>query len=155
MTETALYRHFDAEGRLLYVGISLSAIQRLSQHLASAWAKDIRNVTVEILPTREDALAAEATAIREEQPLHNRCGKVDMPINLLEGAEEVTLSVFMQQHGLTQARLAREIGISRSYLAEILKGVKVPGRNAIAKIATATGGKVPASVWFSDETEVV
>jgi hypothetical protein len=28
---THLYRHFDADGRLLYVGISLFAVNRLSQ----------------------------------------------------------------------------------------------------------------------------
>jgi hypothetical protein len=31
-TATDLYRHFDAEGCLLYVGISLNAIARLAVH---------------------------------------------------------------------------------------------------------------------------
>lgn len=30
--ETELYRHFAADGCLLYVGISLSAVARLTQH---------------------------------------------------------------------------------------------------------------------------
>jgi transcriptional regulator with XRE-family HTH domain len=42
---------------------------------------------------------------------------------------------------------AREFGISRSYLSEILNG-KSPGRDTIAKIDAATGGRVPPSVWF-------
>ena len=49
----------------------------------------------------------------------------------------------------TQAEWAEAFGISRSYLAEILSGAKEPGRNAIRKIEAATGGKVPAAVWFS------
>ena len=48
----------------------------------------------------------------------------------------------------TQAELAKEIGISRSYLAEILSGAKKPGRDTIEKIERATDGRVPASVWF-------
>ena len=51
--------------------------------------------------------------------------------------------------GMSQKDLARQIGISRSYLAEILSGAKIPGRDAIGKIERATDGKVPASVWFS------
>lgn len=72
--QTALYRHFDADGCLLYVGISLNAVQRLSQHSDSPWAQDIRNVTVEMHPTRQGALTAEAEAIRVERPLHNHQG---------------------------------------------------------------------------------
>jgi predicted GIY-YIG superfamily endonuclease len=75
---TYLYRHFDAEGKLLYVGISLSAIGRLAQHkTASAWFDDIRNVTIEKFATRSEALDAETKAIKEEKPLHN-ISQVDM-----------------------------------------------------------------------------
>lgn len=67
-----LYRHFDAAGELLYVGISLSAISRLGQHAAvSPWFKDITNVTIETLPSREEALAAERVAIKTERPKFN------------------------------------------------------------------------------------
>lgn len=70
---TALYRHFDAAGRLLYVGISLSAVQRLAQHKqASHWFAQIARVDVEWLPSRHDALRAESKAIANEAPLHNR-----------------------------------------------------------------------------------
>lgn len=69
---TALYRHFDAEGALLYVGISLSAVQRLSQHKSgSKWFEQIRRVTIEWHDSREKALRAEATAISQENPRHN------------------------------------------------------------------------------------
>lgn len=67
-----LYRHFDADGRLLYVGISLSAVARLSQHAnGSHWSKAITRVEVETHPSRDAALAAERAAILAEKPLHN------------------------------------------------------------------------------------
>lgn len=73
---TALYRHFDADGRLLYVGISLSPARRLSNHAAgSRWADKIAHVTIEWLPTRQEALAAEGRAIASENPLHNIVGR--------------------------------------------------------------------------------
>jgi predicted GIY-YIG superfamily endonuclease len=71
---TALYRHFDADGELLYVGISLDTMRRLLQHKGSEWQQEIAKVEIEWLPTREAALRAEADAITTEQPLWNRRG---------------------------------------------------------------------------------
>ena len=73
---TALYRHFDAHDVLLYVGISLSPIYRLSSHRAgSSWADKIARVSIQWLPTRAEALQAEAYAIATESPLHNIVGR--------------------------------------------------------------------------------
>lgn len=75
-TPTQLYRHFDAEGRLLYVGVSLSAIARLGQHKKAPWFGRIATVTVENFPTRAAALSAEMRAIQRENPQHNIDGLV-------------------------------------------------------------------------------
>lgn len=73
MSRTALYRHFGADGALLYVGISLHAVRRLEQHKTSAhWFSRIRRVDVEWFDTRAMALAAEAAAIVAENPVCNR-----------------------------------------------------------------------------------
>ncbi|MFL9922575.1 hypothetical protein PQR75_46670 [Paraburkholderia fungorum] len=70
---TDLYRHFDADGTLLYVGISLSAIARLKQHKSAAgWRGKITKVTIETLPSREAALDAESAAIKTERPVWNK-----------------------------------------------------------------------------------
>lgn len=70
--KTALYRHFDAAGALLYVGISLSVVQRLQQHKrAAGWFGEIARVDVQWHPTREAALAAERAAICAEGPSWN------------------------------------------------------------------------------------
>ena len=72
-----LYRHWDAEDRLLYVGISLSAVARFQQHKQSAgWFADVAKITIENFPTRELALAAEGKCIRKEKPLYNKAGAV-------------------------------------------------------------------------------
>jgi hypothetical protein len=72
MGRTDLYRHFDVDGNLLYVGISLSAVHRLSQHKEhSHWAGQIKRVEVESFDTREEALIAETLAIQSENPKHN------------------------------------------------------------------------------------
>ena len=70
--KTTLYRHFNANGKLLYVGISLSALQRLSQHADhSDWYNKISRVEMEHFPDRPSAMAAEKKAVISEGPLHN------------------------------------------------------------------------------------
>ena len=69
---TALYRHWDASGNLLYVGVSASIGSRLSAHRReSHWFQDIVNVTIEYHDTRRQALDAEEAAIKGEKPKHN------------------------------------------------------------------------------------
>jgi predicted GIY-YIG superfamily endonuclease len=70
---TALYRHRDCNGTLLYVGISLSVAARLAQHAGTShWFAEVTQVDVEYFPTRAEAEAAERQAIRTEHP---RCNK--------------------------------------------------------------------------------
>lgn len=67
-----LYRHFDAAGTLLYVGISYSALHRMAEHKQmSHWFWSIARVEVVAYKTREIAMRAEQIAIRNERPLHN------------------------------------------------------------------------------------
>ena len=67
-----LYRHYDKDRTLLYVGISLSSIQRLGQHKDNAhWFSQISIVEIEHFETRKEASDAEKIAISKENPLHN------------------------------------------------------------------------------------
>lgn len=75
MTAT-LYRPFDAQGRLLYVGVSEGLFLRLGQHRAeSAWAPFAVNITLERFDDRLAALEAELHAIRAEDPVFNKNGR--------------------------------------------------------------------------------
>jgi hypothetical protein len=80
---TSLYRHFAADGSLLYVGISLSWPARTKAHANSArWFDQVARVEIEQFPTRAAALEAERAAIKLERPkfnvIHN-CGTGDAP----------------------------------------------------------------------------
>ena len=65
--KSKLYRCFDINGVLLYVGVSLQVIVR-----GRAWSNRITRVEIETFPTRKAALEAEATAILTEKPLFNK-----------------------------------------------------------------------------------
>jgi predicted GIY-YIG superfamily endonuclease len=76
---TQLYRHYDADKNLMYVGISLNAFARLSQHRDhSKWFEKIAHVEIEHFPTREEALAAEKNAIKSENPMFNIASRKTM-----------------------------------------------------------------------------
>lgn len=72
MIGTSLYRFFDADDRLLYVGITSVGPNRWTEHEANRpWWADVRRTSVEHFPDRATAIAAEQDAIRSEKPLHN------------------------------------------------------------------------------------
>jgi len=72
---TALYRLFDANDALLYVGISDALKQRFAGHAATKpWWSEVKRKTVEWHPARSSAAAAEITAIRDERPVYNLAG---------------------------------------------------------------------------------
>jgi hypothetical protein len=67
-----VYRHYDANDVLLYIGASRSALHRLSEHKTTAhWFWQIATVKIEHFATREDAALAETVAIAAELPLYN------------------------------------------------------------------------------------
>lgn len=67
-----LYRHFDASGRLLYVGVAFNVVARTAEHQRSAWFDLVVRIEVERHPDRESAVKAERTAIDTEGPIYNR-----------------------------------------------------------------------------------
>lgn len=73
---TALYRLYDAEDRLLYVGITKNLEQRWAGHKYSAtssvWWPEVVRKDIEWHPTRQAADEAETAAILRETPLHNK-----------------------------------------------------------------------------------
>ena len=71
-SSTVLYRYFAESGELLYVGISKTFANRAQQHnQGSSWFQESVPVTLEHFSSRKEALAAEAKAIKNEQPVYN------------------------------------------------------------------------------------
>ncbi|MFC9987835.1 GntR family transcriptional regulator [Streptomyces globisporus] len=71
---TALYRLYDTDDALLYIGISNNPGFRWKAHLYSdskKWAPLATRRTDEWFETRREALAAEAAAIQAERPRFN------------------------------------------------------------------------------------
>ena len=72
----AVYRHFGADGRLLYVGCTGNPVQRTALHASQTpWFRQIVRIEIEWFETGAEAIAAELEAIRTENPPFNVAGK--------------------------------------------------------------------------------
>jgi predicted GIY-YIG superfamily endonuclease len=75
---TALYRFFDLDDELLYVGITNNPEKRWNHHRArQAWWPQVARKTLEWFDNRGDAEVAEIEAIRGEIPRHNRAHNIN------------------------------------------------------------------------------
>ena len=69
---TYVYRLLDADGVLLYVGMTSDVRLRLNRHSSSqSWWPSVRGFTAHAYPNRESAALAECHAIHAEAPIHN------------------------------------------------------------------------------------
>ena len=68
-----LYRMFDKQDRLLYVGISKSALERFTQHAAEkAWIGEVVRVEIQTIEcSRAQIFERERQAIAQENPVYN------------------------------------------------------------------------------------
>jgi predicted GIY-YIG superfamily endonuclease len=67
-----LYKMYDDERRLLYVGISANLGKRLDRHMRDKlWFQQIAYIAVTHYATRTECLLAERHAIVSERPIHN------------------------------------------------------------------------------------
>jgi predicted GIY-YIG superfamily endonuclease len=71
-TPHAVYRAYDPEGQLLYIGFGVDPDGRMTDHRNSTeWAKQCTRVELTWYDTRAEANAAETIAIKAEKPRYN------------------------------------------------------------------------------------
>lgn len=73
MQPFCVYRHWDKDGRLLYVGCTNNPHRRWNEHRTDSlqWVFEVVASQVTWYPTRDLALVAEWVAIDTEDPAHN------------------------------------------------------------------------------------
>lgn len=67
----AVYRVYDADDQLLYVGCTATALNRVASHGVSEWWRHALYMTFEHHPNRASARDAETAAIDAEDPIYN------------------------------------------------------------------------------------
>ncbi|GAA0454020.1 GntR family transcriptional regulator [Streptomyces sp. NPDC046215] len=129
---TALYRLYDADERLLYVGITSNPKARMAHHATSKpWWSTVITRETEWFDTREAATAAEVSAILAEKPVHNRThNPVPSPLlALLPVVEHEPLRPRLQQVERDERSAAQRVAADLRALimsGEIPLGSKLP-----------------------------
>lgn len=73
MSGACVYRLYSADDEPLYIGVTSSLCRRMKEHRRSAlWWRWVARSVITRYPTRAEAEAAEAAAIRDEHPVFNR-----------------------------------------------------------------------------------
>jgi predicted GIY-YIG superfamily endonuclease/DNA-binding XRE family transcriptional regulator len=149
MTRTALYRHFDAEGRLIYVGVSANPTRRMWEHRCRTdWAAETVRSETFWYPTRPEALAAEREAIAKEMPLANATRKTDALQEYLAGlviaerGEGRSFGAWLKARKIKQTEVASVMGEARTFINEVCNGRRSPGLRLAIKIEDFTGGEI-------------
>lgn len=107
---TALYRHFDSQGALLYVGVSYDPDMRWHGHSKSEWRPQVDRArsTEEWFTDRESAEEAEEAAIAKEGPRFNKASRSRLP-----SYAKTTTSGPTTLDALTSEQVAELLGVQR------------------------------------------
>ena len=125
--QTALYRHFDAEGRLLYVGVAANPLRRLAQHEKhAAWFGAVAEIKIEWFASRPKALRAELSAIGKEQPLHNVVHQVPQAAAQPDPSDQIgatirAINAWLIETGISINTAAKAAKISERTAANVLR----------------------------------
>ena len=163
---TAIYRLFDSEGQLLYVGISDRPEVRWTEHaLSKNWWHLVAHQSIDWLPTRTVALAAEAEATKNERPLFNAIRMADGSIvkavyddsvarekitrALLREIRERVLNAGTQ---VTASGVARRFGVSASTAASAIRSLPAGLLEHRSNRAFVSGARpAPARPWVGEK----
>lgn len=136
---TTLYRLFDSEGELLYVGIAGNPGRRFEQHKEDKpWWGDVANVRLEHFETRHEAADAERVAIQSEMPRHNKTHRRELTTAERMVAEALDASA--EQWGGT-GRWRQAVDIARLVVAA-LPPVIESGSDAVHWACEGCGGRI-------------
>ncbi|MFD7016092.1 GIY-YIG nuclease family protein [Streptomyces sp. NPDC059928] len=109
---TALYRLYDSDDRLLYIGVTKNPPRRFAAHRSDKpWWPNVARREVSWWPTRYEAGRAESAAIWNESPLYNQAGTP---------ADNAKRSA-RQQANLEQARIKGKVSFRANLLRRKVK----------------------------------
>lgn len=132
-----VYRYYNDEGVLLYIGESLSYIRRLSEHLKKAsWVESVCSVTLERFDTKKQAQNAEREAIEKENPVFNKQYNQKTKSNSKECFSlkpneelEMTFKELIDSKGLSTKEVANKCNVTTRTVYNWLNGLGEPKRS--------------------------
>lgn len=120
---TSLYRFYNKDGELLYVGITSFLPRRTREHAESkAWWREVSRVEVEHFETREQAQDAERAAVLREGPEYN----IAIPPGAVTPEQEIYL-LALRKESERLAALAAETERATAERDEAVRDARAAG----------------------------
>ena len=110
-----LYRFFDADKTLLYVGITVNPAGRWPEHGGQPWWPKVRFASLAAVPPK-DRYAHESEAIRTEQPLYNKTQRTrpgSTTVDLSEAPDRIVMRLRARMSPAEFAALAEAFTANR------------------------------------------
>ena len=144
----AVYRMFDADDALIYVGQSCAPFIRPMQRLGSAdWPLQVVKMLMEWFPTREEALAEEARLIKAYKPKFNIVMNDENNNRNRQTHGGKVLALWLKRNGMTVSEFGFNTGLSRKVVDKILSCEVQPSYITIQKLEKVTGDDIPDAVY--------
>lgn len=129
---TALYRLYDCDDQLLYVGIAYHPPKRFAEHEGDKpWWPQVARRDIEWIASRAEAEGAERCAIAAEAPRYNGIHNIGRPIAAEVSAEAAAVFASFKHH--YEGRRALEPQVEKMAGCELKAGATV------GQLAKATG----------------
>lgn len=121
-----LYRAFNAEGELLYVGISRNVPRRLQNHgVRSFWFNEVTTITITRFEDEDVLRQAELLAITVERPKYNIMSvekrPPGAPVRGVAGDSRRMEIARLRDEGHSLTEIATVYGITKQRVAQLLK----------------------------------
>lgn len=149
----AVYRLYDEDGELLYIGSSYDPARRCKEHQEKGWWPQVAQRTVVWHKSREAAYEKEAKAIKAERPRHNQASTPEYADRrsretLARGTSifviAATATILKQRVG----RKAEEAGFDSKYAGAI--GILAERAYKLASGQYPDGVKNPPLEWVDE-----
>lgn len=138
---TCVYKHYDTDGRLLYIGSTRKFPSRTMEHeAASRWYRLVAQIKIEKFESMSDALARERELIELKKPpfniAHIRKKMVAIGSGVRNKPEIVGgLKAYLESASAMEALEFVELaGISTEMAVAVLKGLTVDYSSALVRI---------------------
>lgn len=147
-----LYRMYDKNDVLLYIGISTQVMARLHSHWSSKeWICEVENIYIERFQTKRDLEEAETKAIKEEKPKYN------IALNQIKIRPEVkekrrrqrrafssALIDFVESKNKSWIEVSYELGICKTAISRWKNARVAPNRQMLKVIEEWSDGEICA-----------
>ena len=137
-----LYRHYDGNNNLLYVGITNDLTRRTREHRAySRWIKLSVSITSTSFDDRDDCYSAEERAIKNENPIFNIAFNNNYPARELGFRKNRAIALSMLKNASLRQEndyLKRENDLLRQNIEDLRQQItdEIPERKRLMQFLT-------------------